>query len=134
MPSSFKMDNKDIQSQEATEVFNDYFFNIAHNLQLQIDNLISPLSLLKDAYQTGFLSMEIIPVTKGEIISIICSVKSENSPGYDGIPSRILKLCTSVISEPFSYICNMSIWTGVFPDRLKCAAINLCTKKAIKLT
>jgi hypothetical protein len=46
MPSSFKMDNKDIQSEDAADVFNDYFWNIADNLQPHIDNVISPLRLL----------------------------------------------------------------------------------------
>jgi hypothetical protein len=81
------MDNKDIQSEEAAEVLNYYFLNVTDNLQPQIDNIISPLSLLKNAYQTVFPSMEIIPVTKGEIISIICSLKSKNLSGYDGISS-----------------------------------------------
>jgi hypothetical protein len=62
-------------------------------------------------------------VTKGEIISIICSLKSKNASGYDGMSSNVLKLCSMAISESFSYTCNMSIMTGVFPDRLKYAVI-----------
>jgi hypothetical protein len=64
-----------------------------------------------------------IPVTKGEIINIISSLKSMKSSGYDGISSKILKLCCMFISTPLSYICNMSIITGVFPDCLKYAVI-----------
>jgi hypothetical protein len=37
------------------------------------------------------------------------------------------------ISEPFSYICNMSIMTGVFPDRLKYAVIKPLYKKGDKV-
>jgi hypothetical protein len=72
------MDNKNIQSEDAADVFNDHFLNIADNLQTHIDNMNSPLRLLKNAYQTVFPSMEVIPVTKGEIISTICSLKSKN--------------------------------------------------------
>jgi hypothetical protein len=115
------MDNKDIQSEDAAAVLNDYFLNIAANLQPHIDNIISALGLLKSAYQTVFPSMKIIPMTKGEIISIICSLKSKNSSGYDGISSNILKLCSMAISEPFSYICNMSIMTGVFRSSEVCS-------------
>jgi hypothetical protein len=132
MPSSFKMDNKDIQSEGAADVFNDYFLNIADNLQPHTDNIISPLWLLKNAYQTVFLSMKIIPVAKGEI-SIICSLKSKNSSGYDGISSNMLKLCSMAMSEPFSYICNMSIMTGVFPDCLKYAVIEPLYKNGDKV-
>jgi hypothetical protein len=133
MPSSFKMDNKDIQSEDAADVSNDYFLSIADNLQLHIDNKISLLTLLKNACQTVFRSMKIIPVTKGEIISIICSLKSKNSSGCDGISSNMLKLCTMAIREPFSYICNMSIMTGVFPGRLKYAVLKPLSKKGDKV-
>jgi hypothetical protein len=33
MPSSFKMDNKDIKSEDVADVFNDYLLAIADNLQ-----------------------------------------------------------------------------------------------------
>jgi hypothetical protein len=100
-PSSFKMDNRDIQSEDAADVFNDYFLNKVDNLQPHIDNIISPLRLLKNAYKTVFPSMKIIPVTKGEITSTICSFESTNSSGYDGISSKMLKLCSMAISELF---------------------------------
>jgi hypothetical protein len=93
----------------------------------------SPLRLLKNAYQTDFPSMKVIPVTKAEIISIICSLKLKKSSGYDGISSKILKLCSVAISENRSYICIMSIVTGAFPDRLKYAVIKSLCKKVIKL-
>ena len=63
--------------------------------------------------------MNIIPVTEGEIQSIICSLKAKDSSGYDGISTKILKRCNSLISKPPSYICSKSIQTGVFPDRIK---------------
>jgi hypothetical protein len=34
-----------------------------------------------------------IPITEAEIIGIINSLKSKNSPGYDEISSKILQLC-----------------------------------------
>jgi hypothetical protein len=86
-----------IQFKDAADVFN-YFLNTADNLQKHADNMNSPLRLLKNAYQTNFPSTEVIPVTKGESISIICSLKSKKSSGYDGISSEILKLCSMAMS------------------------------------
>ena len=65
MPSSFKTDNNVFQSEVAAEVFNDYFINVAKDLQSQTDNKTSPINLLKSAYQTVFQHMETVPVTKG---------------------------------------------------------------------
>jgi hypothetical protein len=67
--------------------------------------------------------MNIIPVTEGEIQSLICSLKAKGSRGYDGISTKIIKMCNSLISKPLSYICNKSSQTGVFPDRLKYAIV-----------
>jgi hypothetical protein len=49
--------------------------------------------------------MEVIPVTKREIINIICSLKSKKSSGYDGILSKILKTLYHVYKwAPFLYL------------------------------
>jgi hypothetical protein len=114
MPVTFKLDNKNIQSKDAADAFNEYFLNIAHSLQTHSDKINSPLKLLNNAYQPIFQSMKLIPVTKGEIINIIGSLKSKKSSGYDGISSKILKLCSVFISVPLFFICNLSIITGVF--------------------
>ena len=93
------------------------------DLSIQIDKDTLLISLLKNAYQNGFSQMNIIPVTEGEIHSIICSLKAKDSSRYDGISTKILKMCNSLISNPLSYICNKSFQTGVFPDHLKCAIV-----------
>jgi hypothetical protein len=56
--------------------------------------------------------MEVIPVTEGEIVDKICSIKSKKSSSYDGMSFKILKFCSMAISDPISYVCNMcSIFT-----------------------
>jgi hypothetical protein len=54
-----------------------------------------------------------------EIGEIIKSLKSKNTSGYDEISMRILQLSAPYIVSPFTYICNMILNTGIFPDRLK---------------
>jgi hypothetical protein len=54
---------------------------MADNLQIEIDNDISHLSLLKNAYQNYFSQMSIIPVMEGEIQSIKCSLKAKIQVG-----------------------------------------------------
>jgi hypothetical protein len=72
------------------------------------------------------------PVTKAEILSTISSLKSKTSSGYDGISTEILKISSLYISEPFAFICNMSLMTGVFPDQMKYADIKPLFKKGDK--
>jgi hypothetical protein len=81
------------------------------------------LSFIWDAFPVKFPDIKIIPTTKTEIKSIIHSLKSKNSSGYDEITSKILKACSAVISSPLAHICNHSLYTGAFPDRLKILAV-----------
>ena len=106
LPHSFIMNNKEVSIVKSAEAFNNYFLNMVEDLHIQIDNDTSPISLLKNAYQNDFSQINIIPVTEGEIQSIICSLKAKDSSGYDGISTKTLKVCNSLISKPLSYICN----------------------------
>ena len=66
--------------------------------------------------------MYLEPVSETEIKKLISSLKS-NPPGYDMIGSAVLKWCVDSISEPLSYVCNMSLQEGLFPDELKIANV-----------
>jgi len=123
LPHTFKMNNKEVSIVMSAEAFNYYYLNMADDLHIEIDNGISPISLLKNAYQNDFSQMNIIPIPKGEIQSIICSVKANDSSEYDGVSTKIRKMCNSLISKRLSYICNKSIQTGVFTNRFKYAVV-----------
>ena len=59
---------------------------------------------------------------------MICTVKAKDSSGYDGVSIDTLKMCNSLLSKPLYYICNKSIQTGVFPDRIKYAVVKYLFK------
>jgi len=73
--------------------------------------------------------MQIVPTTKGEIRSIIISLKTKNPSGYDGISTKILKLCGHQISKPLAFIFNKSITMGIFLEQLKYAVVIPLHKK-----
>jgi hypothetical protein len=123
LPLYFKMNNMEVPIEKSAEALSDYFLNTADDLQIQTDNNTSPVTLLQNGYQYDFAQMKIIPVTEGEFQSIIRYIKAKDSSGYDGISTRLLNMCNSLISKPLSYICNKSILSGVFPDRLKHAIV-----------
>ena len=56
-------------------------------------------------------------------------MKPKNSSGYDGISTKILKLCGSQISKPLAYTIDKSIKTGIFPEHLKYAVITPLHKR-----
>jgi hypothetical protein len=54
-----------------------------------------------------------------EISSIINSLKSKNSYGYDGISKKMIKLSKPFIISPLISICSKVLAQGNFPERLK---------------
>ena len=63
-------------------------------------------------------SLYLEPVTEAEIRRLIMSLKS-SAPGYDNIRRSISKMSLSFICTPLTYISNLSLQEGVFPDELK---------------
>jgi hypothetical protein len=64
-----------------------------------------------------------------EIGNIIQSSKSKNTSAYDEISTRIIQLSAPYVVSPLTYICNIIMNTGIFPDRLKYAIIKPIYKK-----
>jgi hypothetical protein len=63
--------------------------------------------------------MKLTNTTTFEIEKIINSLQCKNSYGYDEISSRILKVSSTHVLSPLTYIFNKILSTGIFPDRLK---------------
>ena len=129
MSPTFKVDGIEQSSEQPSEAFNNYFLNITENLNIHIAKGNNPVSLLKKYYSSEFLPMQIVPIAGREVRSVISSLKSKNSFGYDGISTKILKLCGYQISKPHTFICNKNITVGVFPEQLKYAIVIPLHKK-----
>jgi len=71
-------------------------------------------------------------VSSKEIEDITKSLKIENSHGYDGITTKMLKLSMHYISSPPTYICNRMLSSGIFPTRLKFAEVKPIFKEGDK--
>jgi len=87
---------------------------------------------LKHVFQYSFPSIKYHCTTTKRIANIIMSFKSANSCGYDEVPSKLLKLCSHFIISPLNCIWNGTIFTGIFPVRLKCAIVRPLFKKGNK--
>ncbi|XP_052752380.1 uncharacterized protein LOC128200995 [Galleria mellonella] len=75
-------------------------------------------------------SLFIRPTNPDEILTIIRSLKDTNSTGYDDISTKIVKEVATQIAPILSYIINLCIENGIFPDKLKISIIKPLYKKA----
>ncbi|GFG31276.1 hypothetical protein Cfor_12842 [Coptotermes formosanus] len=117
---------------EISNAFNSYFVNIAENLNNKLIDVDKALQSLKKSYPENISEMKVIPVTEIEVIEIIKSFKNKNSSGYDRISINILKHCVNEVSKPLTFICNLSLATGAYPDRFKFAIVRPIHKNGDK--
>ena len=68
-------------------------------------------------------SIALIPVTVEEVKSAITSLKSNKSPGIDGISNNILKQNMEILSPTLTNLINECFEEGIFPDILKVSLI-----------
>ena len=61
--------------------------------------------------------------TEQEIFDIIIKLKTKASPGYDKIPSKLIKLSAQTIAKPLTHIINCSIRKSTFPELAKIAMV-----------
>jgi hypothetical protein len=138
---ALEVNNEKITDQNAIEnSFNKYFASIADKITENLEsntpdqgNIMNSIKLMKKNF-TNQCPKIIWPYTSTvEVNRIIKSLKSKNYSGYENIPIKILKMSASSILSPLTYICNKTLATGEFPDRLKYAIIKPMYKKGSKV-
>jgi len=72
----------------------------------------------------------ISPVTeKKKVVSLAKNLKDKLTAGYDDIPKSLVKQCIQLIKGPLTCIYNVSLRSGVFPDKWKLAKVKPLYKK-----
>ena len=90
------------------------------------------MKLLNKLKKDNRAEMKSVPKTEIEIMSIIKSFKQKNSAGCKGTSCRILICCAHIISTSFSHICNSSLKSGIYHERLKYSTVKPIYKKGDK--
>jgi hypothetical protein len=127
--SDLREGNVTIGNQNVAKAFNAYFFSSVNKLVGQSTNNVCFLPLVCE-YPTDRKSEIVnIPITEAEVANTINSLKNKTSSEYDGLSNKIIKLCGEQIAKPLTYIYNLSVSSGICPDRLKYANIIPCFKK-----
>lgn len=112
---------------DISNCFNNFFCNVGKNLVKQL-----PVSSkhFSDYCNKSFPnSIYVEDVTTYEILNLIASLKNNKSSGPDGINCRLLKENAYLFCEPLCYIYNLSLFSGVVPDRFKIAKVVPIYKK-----
>ena len=71
-------------------------------------------------------------VTEQDILKQLRKLKRKCATGVDSIPTRYLKDTAYVIAKPITFIINLPLKTGMFPNELKMARITPVYKSGAK--
>lgn len=121
--------SRDCRIDVPPDELNDYFSTIGERLSDEVTKEYKKSSH-KIAHQTHRApkisfenSMFMYATNEDEIRAIIAKLKSNTSCGSDTVSVTLLKTCSFQLSKPLTYLSNLMIQTGVFPDKLKIAEV-----------
>ena len=120
-----------IKTNSKTDIansFNSFFANIGKNVSEKIHcNTRNTI----DTYlkQNIISSFKFQSVEASDVLKIISDLAPKNSCGVDNISSKLLKRISDIMAAPLAHIINQSLYTGIFPDRLKIARVIPLYKK-----
>jgi hypothetical protein len=100
------------------QTFNDFFVKIGSDIANSVEHSeIDPLSFVPDNPDTpNFVINNTGPI---HVIDVIKSMRGKNSTDCDNISMNLLKFVAYEIAVPLAFIFQLSIETGIFPDKFK---------------
>ena len=101
-----------------TNAFNNYFLNVGKTLSRNIVSTGDPISYINSNLTTIFVPS----IQEIEILHVM-SLLINYTAGYDDLQPSIMKMLTKVYIKPLTYLINISIKQGIFPEELKLAKV-----------
>ena len=112
---------------EISNQFNDFFVNVGPKLASSIQNTGKQYFAYLSENKTSSMYMK--PIVESDIVKIIDKFDINKGGGHDNIGNLIIKKVCNEIAKPLNMIFNLSISTGIVPDKLKIAKVIPLYKK-----
>ena len=121
LPKKILVDKKSITETESiAESFNKYFTQIGPKLAKDIGTSTKSFNEYIKKHDT---TQPERVISVNELKDAFFSLKINKSTGYDDISFNVVKKCFGVLHKPLLHIFNLSLQTGIFPDKLKIARV-----------
>lgn len=104
---------------EIADGFNNFFANVG-SLASKIGESNNSTTYIKCLNSS---SLYLRGVEENEVISIVHKFTNKRSKDFNDIDMWLVKEIINYIVTPFTYICNQSFLTGIFPDKMKTAKV-----------
>ena len=115
---TLKNNRAKVEENQTANFINDFFINVGNTVVKRG----KPNKQLKDR---GILPVKWAPerFTENEVFNIIRKIKTSKSPGIDNANGTVIKEAFSVLIEALTFMFNLSIEQGIFPDSWKLATV-----------
>ena len=123
-----KHGNSTSDANKKANIFNSFFINVGK----LIGKKNGSLPTLDCKYPQVSSSIFLKPTDENEVTNVIKSLKNTSSSGFDEIPARLIKQCSTLLMKPLVYLINLSFEYGQFPEYLKLAVVKPIYKKGDK--
>ena len=101
--------------------FNKYFTEIGPKLASSIPASSKVFKQLMHVSKTVLQEYTLQDQELEEAFNTFNSLKSNKSPGFVDISLTVVKFCANAIFNPLKHIFNLSLQTGISPNRMKIA-------------
>ena len=105
--------------QNMSELYNNYFTNIG----IELSQNFSDSETLSYDFRPQTVTETFDNVVEYDVKKYIRSININKSPGIDNLHPKLLKEAADYISQPLTYIFNLSLSTGLVPTKLKAARV-----------
>ena len=110
-----------------------YLILIFHKIRPSLDSQIQDTSSKYTDYNTPAEQIFILTeISSREIFKLIQKIPGNKASGLDNISARLLKEAATVVTHSLTYIINISITTGIFPNSWKIAKVTPIFKEDAK--
>ena len=121
IPRKILVDKKSITETESiAESLNKYFTQIGTKLAKDIGTSTNSFNEYIKKHDT---TQPEKAISVNELKDAFFSLKINKSAGYDVISFNVVEKCFGVLHKPLLHIFNLSLQTGIFPDKLKIARV-----------
>ena len=100
--------------------FNDYFANVTTEI---VNSLPTPDVSFSQFLSGNYSSSFVLSQTTPSCVEKIVKDLNNTGGGHPDIPASVFKKCSTLLSEPISFIINKCIEDGCYPESLKIAKI-----------
>ena len=118
--------NEDVSVTEPKDVanmLNSFFADIGPQLADKIPTINENSDRLKEDESKPGVKFGFHPVSSDYVLEKLSALPERKATGTDDLPAKLLKLGATSIVEPVTYLINLSLATGMFPNAWKNARI-----------